>query len=82
MKLTTLMDYVIPSTGVMMKHCNGGWDFYMSDEDFINGESFMAQKPSEDFHQFAERLIAEIMKIEEGLEEPLTTIDYAIWKNQ
>lgn len=84
MNLTTLLDYVIPSTGVMMKHCNGGWEFYMTDDDFIKGESFMAQKANEDFHQFAERLIAKLIEDEEKNKdtEPLVTIEYAIYKNQ
>jgi hypothetical protein len=76
------MDYVLPSTSVMMKHCNGGWDFYMTDDDFIKGESFMAQKSNEDFHHFMERLIEKIIEDEKNDDEPLTTIDYAIWKDK
>ena len=80
--LNILLDQVLPSTGVLMKHCNGGWDFYMTDNDFLKGESFMAQKTNEDFCRFINRLIKEIIEIEKGIEEPLTTIDYAIWENQ
>lgn len=84
MNLTTLLDYVIPSSGVMMKHCNGGWEFYMTDEDFIKGESYFSQKPQENFHQFAERLIVKLMEDEKEKNdpEPLVTIDYAIYKNE
>lgn len=81
MDLTLLLDYVIPSNGVLYKHCNGAWDFYKSDDDFIKGESYMSQDCNEDVHQFLERLVQQLMKDEENDEERLVAIDYAIWSN-
>lgn len=82
MDINTLMNYVLPSSSVMMKHCNGGWDFYMTDDDFLNGKSYMAQKCNEDFDGFIKRLIAQIIEDEKNDDEPLVTIDYAIWELQ
>lgn len=81
MNLSLLMDYVIPSSGVLMKHCNGGWEYYLSDTEFVNKKSYMSQSTSEDFKTFAERLIQQLMKDEENDEERLVAIDYAIWSN-
>lgn len=81
MDLTLLIDYVLPSSSVLMKHCNGGWDFYKSDDDFVKDESYMSQDSGEDFHHFMERLIQKLMKDEENDEERLVAIDYAIWSN-
>ena len=82
MELSILLDYVLPSTSVLMKHCNGGWDFYKTDDDFLNEKSFMAQKASESFHSFMERLIIVLMEEEKNDDELLVATDYAIWKNE
>ena len=79
MDLSLLLDQVIPPDGVLYKHCHGGWDFYKSDYDFVNGKSYLSQKSSEPVHQFFERLVQQLMKDEENDKEPLVTIDYAIW---
>lgn len=81
MELEHLLNYVIPSNGVLYKHCNGGWDFYKTDDHFINGNSYMNQATTENFHQFAERLVDKLMEDEKDDEERLVAIDYAIWSN-
>ena len=81
MDLTLLLDYVIPSGGLLYKHCNGAWDFYKSDFEFIAGVSYMSQDTNEDVHHFLERLVQQLMKDEENDQERLVSIDYAIWSN-
>lgn len=83
MNLSLLLDYVLPSTSVLMKHCNGGWEFYKTDTDFVNDKSYMSQDTSEDFHKFMERLIERLIKEEvDNNEERCVGIDYAIWSNK
>jgi len=81
MDLSLLMDYVIPPSAVLMKHCNGGWEYYKSDDDFVNEKSYMSQDPKEDFHEFMERLVRQLMKDEENEDEPTVAIEYVIWSN-
>ncbi len=82
MDLGVLMNYVLPSTSVLMKHCNGGWDFYKDDRAFEDGKSYMSQGTSETFSQFMERVVQSLMKDEENDTERLVAIDYAIWENK
>ncbi len=81
MDLTLLLDYVIPSGGILYKHCNGAWDFYKSDRDLEDGISYMSQDTNENAHQFLERLVQQLMKDEGNDEERLVAVDYAIWSN-
>lgn len=81
MDLELLLDNVLPSTGVLFKHCPGAWEFFKSDIDFEEGKGYMSQKCDESFHTFIERVVQQLMKDEEGDEEPLVSIDYAIYSN-
>lgn len=81
MDLALLLDQVLPPSSVLAKACHGSFDFYLSDLDWNEGKVYMSQTSDEDVHHFLERLVQQLIKDEEGDDEPLVTIDYSIWSN-
>lgn len=70
--------------GVFM-YDSGLWMYYLSDIEFGNDDVFSNQSANEDFAEFVERTLCDIMIMEdekckeiEGY-EPLVTINYAIY---
>lgn len=82
MKLSILLDQVLPCSGVLFKHCHGSWAFYKTDDAFEKGTEFMSQKVNESFDQFSHRLVEALVKEEEAIEFKDISIDYAIWRDK
>lgn len=81
MDLALLLDQVLPPTSVLAKACHGSFDFYLSDLDFNDQIVYMSQECDETIHEFLERVVQQLIKDEEGENDPSVTIDHAIWSN-
>lgn len=58
---------------------SGLWGYYQNDTDFDNDNVFLTQKHNENFEDFTKRIITQIMDDESKNEEPLVTINFAIY---
>ncbi len=78
MGLTTsaLINEVLPEGSVLYKHNHGLFSFYLTDDNFRSGESFLDQNSSLDFHVFIEEIISTLIELEADHIEPLVQADY------
>lgn len=78
MNLEKIFDDVLPEEGILYKQNHGCWQFYKDESSFEKDGPYTRQSPSESFSEFIHRTLNKLMEDEEGDEEPLVRINYAV----